>query len=405
MTRSPFGLADPARESAVLLAIIDAIGQGLALEPLSDRVARLIVESTETDICFVHVLDDTGRSLTLTGATSPFDLQVGKVKLNLDEGVTGWVARHREPAVLVEGKQADPRYRYIPGLRGTEYTSMASVPIASDEAGLVGVLNVHTIKRREFTERDLRILTTIGSLFAGAVHAARLHRRLGIREQLHERFAEQVIEAQENERRRVAADIHDGISQRLVSLSYHLDAALQALADAPESAAADVARARELTDEALEEARLAIGALRPPVLDDLGLRGGLTSLARTVPEVRLALELSDRRLAEHVEVALYRIAQEALQNVVKHAQSATVSIRFDCTESLALLEVRDDGVGFDSESNAEPNLGITASYGMATMSERAELVGGHLEVWSVPGRGTAITVRIPLAGDGITAAG
>ena len=134
---------------------------------------------------------------------------------------------------------------------------MASVPMASQPSGLAGVLNVHTRSRRIFTERDVVLLTAIGSLLAGAVHQARLHRRLAAREHALERFAERVIAAQEAERRRLAGDIHDGISQRLISLSYHLDAAADALRDAPAFTAEQLVLARQMIDLTLNEARAA----------------------------------------------------------------------------------------------------------------------------------------------------
>src|SRR5256885_17191442 len=123
---------------------------------------------------------------------------------------------------------------------------MASVPMASGGAGLVGVLNVHTRERRQFPEGDLRLLTMIGRLVAGAVHQARLHRQLAGRERAHERFVEQVVAAQEAERRRLAADIHDGISQRPVSPGYHPDAAERTLATNPSQSAAQIALAPRL---------------------------------------------------------------------------------------------------------------------------------------------------------------
>lgn len=382
--------SDPERENALLLAIIEAAASGPDVEPLAAAVARLITDATATDVCFVHVLDDAERSLTLAGATPPFDQQVGRVRLPLGSGVTGWVATHREPAVIVDHKQDDPRYLPIPALRGGEYTSMASVPMAWAPAGLVGVLNVHTVERREFSERDLRLLLGIGGLVAGALHQARTHRRLTARERAHERFAEQVIAAQETERRRVAGDIHDGISQRLVTLSYHLDAAGHLLADEPEAAARQLAQARELVDLALDEAHAAVGGLRPPVLDDLGLAGGLASLARSVPQVAVDLDLADTRLPEHLEVALYRIAQEGLQNVVKHARATRAHLRFHVADGTAVLEIADDGVGFDT-----PTTGSERGYGMQSMAERAELVGGTLAVVSAPGDGTTITAAVP----------
>jgi len=385
------GLADPERANALLLGIIEAASTGPEVEPLAAAVARLITGATATDVCFVHVLDDTERSLSLAGATPPFDAQVGRVQLPLGSGVTGWVASHREPAVIVDHKETDPRYLPLPALRGTEFTSMASVPMATGPAGLVGVLNVHTVTRRQFTDRDIRLLLVIGRLVAGALHSARIHRRLVARERAHERFTEQVIAAQETERRRLAGDIHDGISQRLVTLSYHLDAAGNTLREAPHEAATQLGLARGLVDLTLDEARAAIGGLRPPVLDDLGLAGGLASLARSVPQVEVSVELADDRLPEHVEIALYRIAQESLQNVAKHARATTAVVRFEASGGAARLVVADDGVGFDASAVGQ------TGYGMRSMAERAELVGGELRVVSRPDSGTTITATVPTA--------
>jgi signal transduction histidine kinase len=386
------GLADPERENALLVGIIEAISAGPTLAPLAAGVAQLIVEATTTDVCFVHVLDDSGSALTLTGATPPFDRQVGRIHLPLGEGVSGWVATHHKPAVITEHKEADPRYLYFPELGGHDYTSMASVPMESRPAGLVGVLNVHTRQRREFTDRDVRLLSTIGSLVAGAMHQARLHRQLAARERAAERFAEQVIAAQEAERRRLAGDIHDGITQRLVSLAFHLDAAANAIPGHDGFAAAELTRARELTQLTLDEAHAAIWGLRPPVLEDLGLADALASLARSIAQVEVQVSGSDCELPEHVKIALYRIAQEALQNVVKHAQAAQAQVELHCDASHTTLRVSDDGQGFDT--TAQP--GSESSYGMRSMAERAELVGGRVAVTSRPGLGTSVTVTVPV---------
>ena len=381
MTDDPLG--------ALLLAIIEATAEGPGVEPLAAAVAKLIVTATATDVCFVHVLDDTGQALTLAGATPPFDVEVGRIHLPLGIGVAGWVASSRRPAVIVDHKETDPRYLAIPSLRGSDFTSMASVPMASDLAGLVGVLNVHTRARREFTDGDVRLLTTIGSLLAGAVHLARLHRRVALRERANERFAEQVVAAQEAERRRLASDIHDGISQRLVSLAYRLDAAAHTVHSDPVYAAEQVGWAREMVNLTLDEARSAVAGLRPPVLDDLGLAGGLSSVARSVTGVEMTLDLDDVRLPEHVELALYRIAQEALQNIVKHAAARSVRVRFSIRDGTAMLRIVDDGAGFEPSESDSPG------YGLASMAWRAELVGGELILRSRPGEGTSVTARVP----------
>ena len=338
---------------------------------------------------------DSNERSGLRPATPPFDQEVGKIRLPLGEGVSGWVASHREPVVITHDKESDPRYRSFESLRGSNFASMVSVPMETDPGGLVGVLNVHTVARREFTARDVELLLVIGRLIAGALHQARLHRQLVARERAHENFVEQVIEAQEIERRRLAADIHDGISQRLVTLSYRLDAASRAVGSAPATVAEQLDLARELVALTLGEARAAISGLRPPVLDDLGLSGGLASLARSVPGVVIAVELADTRLPDHIELALYRIAQECLQNVVKHARATNARLTFTVGEDAARLEIADNGIGFDT---FEHPLGADemGGYGLLSMAERAEIVGGRLNIRSRPGTGTSVTATIPL---------
>ncbi len=406
MTRSPdreargpnavHDLVDTDRELALLRELIQAASSGPGVEPLAAAAARMITAATGTDVCFVHVLDDTDRSLTLAGATPPFDGQVGKIRLPLGSGISGWVARHREAVIITDDKEADPRYLPIQSLRGRDFTSMVSMPMETDPGGLVGVLNVHTVARREFTDGDVELLRVIGRLIAGAMHQARLHRQLVARERAHELFVEQVIEAQEIERRRVAGDIHDGISQRLITLSYRLDAAARAVGSDPAEAASQLAEARELVGLTLGEARVAISGLRPPVLDDLGLAGGLASLARSVPHLDTELDLADVRLPEHIEIALYRIAQEGLQNIVKHANASVARLRFAIdAEGIARLEIMDNGIGFDTFENP---LGgdEMGGYGVLSMAERAELVGGRLNIRSRPGSGTTVTATIPM---------
>ncbi len=399
MTARPLLAAD--RELALLRELIQAASSGPGVEPLAAAAARIITAATDSDVCFVHVLDDTERSLTLAGATPPFDSEVGKIRLPLGQGISGWVASHREPVVILDDKESDPRYLPFQSLRGRDFTSMVSVPMETDPGGLVGVLNVHTVAQREFGDRDVELLLVIGRLIAGAMHQARLHRQLVARERAHENFVEQVIEAQELERRRLAGDIHDGISQRLVTLSYRLDAAAQAAKSIDDRSALteQLDRARELAELTLQEARAAISGLRPPVLDDLGLSGGLASLARSIPQVDVRTDLADVLLPDHIELALYRIAQECLQNVVKHARATEARLTFTVDSGdngdVARLEIVDDGVGFDT---LEHPLGSDemGGYGLLSMAERAEIVGGRLNIRSRPGSGTAVTATIPV---------
>ena len=340
----------------------------------------------------MHVLDDERRRLVLMGATPPFTSLSGTVELALGEGVAGWVALHAEPAVVPD-KWKDDRYLYIPALRGEDYESLVSVPLLGRGQKVVGVLNVHSRRPRRYGTHDVELLTQVGNLLARTIENARLYERLALREQMLEDFAARTVDAQEIERRHVAGEIHDGISQPLISLWYHLNAA-ESFAGDPPVVAVELGKAKDLTTAAIDEARRAIAGLRPSVLDDLGLGPSLESLAHTVVGPEVELEIAPCRLPPHVEVALYRIAQEALQNVMKHAEAQRVTLRLSVADGRVHLLVEDDGRGFRPGQTGRNRNG-DRSYGLVGMRERAELVGARLEVTSTPGSGTRVLVELP----------
>jgi len=387
---TPLGLADSAKEARLLARIVETISAGLDLEEILQGIAALTTETTQTDVCFVYLLDEAGERLVMRGATPPFHRLAGQVELKMGEGVSGWVAAHGRPAVITQDKHADQRYKHLPALGREDFTSLASVPIHSKPHRLVGVLNVHTRQRREFTDADVQLLGWMAGLMAGGIENARLHRMLARREEAMERFAERIVLAQETERRRLAGEIHDGISQRVVSLSFHLSAAADALPASPDVAAREIAEAQALAEAALDETRFAIAGLHPPVLDDLGLAASLESLAGSIPQLEVHAEASPCELPAHVATSVYRIAQEALQNVVKHAEAGQARVRLLAHGDTITLEIEDDGKGFSPEaSNA------ATGYGLPGMRERAELLGGTLEVKSYPGQGTLLRLRFP----------
>jgi two-component system, NarL family, sensor kinase len=396
VTGGRLGLADAEHEVGLLMRIIETISAGLDLDAVAQRVAVVITEMTATDVCFVHLIDDSGRHLELRGATPPFERVVRRIELSVGEGVAGWVAAHREPVVIVQDKFADPRYKYIPELRGEDFTSLVSVPIITRLGALVGVLNVHTRLRREFTEADVQLLRSIAELIAGAMDNARLHRRLAEREEALERFTERMVRMQELDRRRLAGEIHDGIGQRIVSLSFYLSAAADLVGTNAVLAGQQIDKAQQLAAAALDEVSAAMTGLRPSVLDDLGLAASLESLAHASPELDVNVQVCAEALPEHLETALYRIAQESLQNIVKHASAQNVEIRLKLSSGTVLLEVSDDGVGFDPASVPESESPGSGGYGLSGMLQRAELLGGRLEVDSAPGRGSTLRVRVPL---------
>jgi signal transduction histidine kinase len=376
---------------ALLRRIIEVTSGDLELRDVAARVAALVTEATSSDVCFVHLVDDERGRVVLVGATPPFDEVVGTIELPIGEGVAGWVAQHARPAVVPD-KWKDPRYRYIPALRGEDFASLVSVPMLV-RGRVVGVLNGHSRRPRAFGDEELSVLTQVADLLARVVENARLYQRLGEREETLARMAKGVLEAQEAERRRLAGEIHDGISQRLVSLWYHLLAAEDAAGDRA-SVSRELAVARELTTAAIDEARTAIRGLRPTVLDDLGLGSGLESLARSLSGLEVEVDVEPCSLPAHVELAVYRIAQEALQNVAKHAEASRVLVRLAPGPEGVRLVVSDDGRGFVAD-RVGVNDEERSAYGIVGMRERAELIGARLTVSSPPGAGTVVELLVP----------
>lgn len=385
----PGQAADERLRCALLQRVLDLTVETGDVAVLAGQVAELVRGTTGVDVVFVYVLDDDDRQLTLTGATHPFVAAVGTVHLPLGEGVSGWVASRRTPVVLPDGKVDDARWRRFPQLRGDDFRSMASVPLDTPGGEVVGVLNVHTVQRREWDAADMALLRSTARLVAGAVHTARLLRHLDLRQREQQALSTRLVQVAEQERARLARELHDGVAQRIAAMSFHLSAAQEALPDDLGEAGAQLRRAAELLDLTAAETRSAVRALRPPLLDDLGLPASLHALARDLVGLETDIEVEALPLTPDQETALYRIAQEALHNVVKHAGARRVRLHLRRDGHRAVLEVRDDGCGGVPDTPG-------ATHGVTSMRDRAGLLGADIGITGRPGQGTTVRVSLPL---------
>lgn len=210
-------------------------------------------------------------------------------------------------------------------------------------------------------------------------------------------LARQVVQSQEEERGHLARELHDGTSQTLVSAKLLIESAVDALERAQQDAPPALGKALQRLNESLSEVRRISHRLRPALLDTLGLPAALERLAAEFGEegavdAAVAVEGLPRELPEEVKTALFRVTQEALTNVRKHAQARQVRIALDFADDRVRLEVADDGVGFDVEAmQLDPKRGI----GLRNMRERVASVGGRLEMRSGNG-GTTIVADVPV---------
>jgi signal transduction histidine kinase len=222
----------------------------------------------------------------------------------------------------------------------------------------------------------------------------RLLQRLESNEREFRRLGRSVWRVQEDERRRVARELHDGIGQNLTALKHRLVQLGDGLAP-QQRAQLDAAIA--LCGEALEDTRHLSRLLRPPILDDLGLEPALRALARSLGEsasLDVTVEIENLPLLDDdLQTLLFRVAQEALNNAAKHAQAHTVLLRLVARGGLLQLQVADDGHGCDPEVAL-----LAGGSGLSGMRERLRLYEGSLELHSTPGTGTRLRAVVPLPG-------
>jgi signal transduction histidine kinase len=250
----------------------------------------------------------------------------------------------------------------------------------------IGVIEAHDKLGSEprFSDTDVRLAETFASRAAVAVDLS---------ERIARDALKRVVDAQELERRRLARELHDETGQALTSILLGLKT-LEETLEADEARAA-TARLRELVVATLQDVRRLAVELRPSALDDFGLVAALEHLASSFSEqtgiaIDLGVALGTERLPGEVETALYRIVQESLTNVVKHARARHVSIALTRMEGSVTAVVEDDGQGFD------PDEAPSGGFGLIGMRERLALLGGRLRIESSPGAGTTIAADVPL---------
>jgi len=296
-------------------------------------------------------------------------------------GMLGVVLETTEP-YLTEDIHGHPRFRGWWPSKHPDMRSFLGVPIVAPE-GVIGAFYLtEKLAGGTFDAADQAVIELL------AAHAAIAIANAG----LYERSRELSMQG---ERNRLALELHDAVSQKLFSLVLTAEAAGEQLSRDPEAARASIVRLRTVASEALEELRTLIHELRPPELERDGLCGALrkhVEMLRRLHRVEIELDVDDdagsggRRDEE-----VFRVAQEALQNAVRHGVPARLGVRLGHRDGRLVLEVSDDGVGFDP---ADPEL-RARRLGLTSMEERAQRLGGALEIRSAPGAGTTIRLEAP----------
>jgi signal transduction histidine kinase len=247
-------------------------------------------------------------------------------------------------------------------------------------------------------ERTRELEASRDELRQVAAENAVLYEELKQKESLRGELLKKVIGAQEEERRRIARELHDETSQALTALAMGMETVTLGPSLSKEQLQEKLSGLKGLAVQTLDEVHNLIYDLRPSILDDLGLVAGLEWYAENRLQplglgVHVEVSGQERRLPSEVETTLFRIGQEAISNVARHAEASNVLLTIHFNENAVSLEVEDDGKGFApaAESSTAPS-----GWGLLGMRERSALLKGELEIASEPGRGTSVAVRVPL---------
>jgi PAS domain S-box-containing protein len=367
------------------------------------ETGQILSSSLEREEIGSRLLDLVRRVSNLTAAVISIPDENGELSIWRSSGLDGLgrQARFAPEALSARREVLESKEHRLLRLRRPEDAQgrppvSLYVPLLVRDR-LVGVLEAYGPET--LGEEGSQTLISLANQVASALENARLYAELSERENQLRRLVGKLIRTQEEERRCVAYDVHDGLAQTAAAAHQHLQLFARHYPPSSASGQEELDEALELVREVVGEARQVIHDLRPTVLDDFGLAAAVRLQVQTLRseglEVSLKEALGDERLPPEVETTLFRVTQEALTNVRKHARASRVRVMLDHPGSAVRLQVTDDGRGFEPDECTRSN-GRGERVGLSGMRERLSLLGGRFEAQSEPGSGTMVTAEVEL---------
>ncbi len=386
-----------------LLSFSRKMGNIINLSELADEMLPTIVKALRIPQAKLLFEDISSGDFT-TQFTYPKvkDKLKDEPRFNLDNPIVAWLEKATSPLDL---KQIDsiPQFK---GLWQTERENLVAFnlellcPIKS-RGKLIGILALGRKRSNGlYSQEDIELVMGLASQAGIMIENARMFDILRKQQLQMEQLLAKAIHAQEEERQRISVDLHDGVAQWLAGASYRAQTVDALLSESDSSEARDELATMESTiDKSLKELRRVLTGLRPPALDELGLSHALRQSLEDLKTDGVDCQFSEAgtpvRLPSSMEIAIYRVVQEALTNVRKHADATKVNLRLQFQTDELLVEVRDNGRGFDLSQTLDSAISV-GHMGLLGMKQRAETLGGDIKIKTGEGTGTTIILRFPI---------
>ncbi len=393
-----------AREDVLIaLSRVSAAISGLwDLEAILNVVLNSVLEIVHGVVGGVMLLDEQAMTLSYIVYYGLSDKYAKEMRMKLGEGIAGRVAQNGK-AILLEDISLEPSAARPDLIKTEGLKAFLSVPLRSKDR-ILGVMNVASTMARHFTKDDMFLLASIGDQLGLAIEQSKLHKRLDDARKRYQTLLRQMITIQEGERKRIARELHDDTSQQLTALALNLQALIEMMemGDVKDTEIKSMLKkTHTIATQASTEVVRLIKELRPTLLDTLGLPAAIHNLAETnlaSRGIHVATEFKgmvERRLSPEAELTLFRVAQEAMSNIVRHSEAKKAMIRLECNDTECILCIEDDGKGFNvSEITRIEKDGRGA--GLFGVRERVAVVGGKAYIESQPGKGAKAIAKIPV---------
>jgi signal transduction histidine kinase len=315
----------------------------------------------------------------------------------LGEGIEGKVAQTGE-TIIVENTSTDPHITHLDLLDIEGIRAFACVPLIS-KRNVLGVINIASHEVGKLSYEDIQLLDSIASQIAIAIENARLHQEVLHKDKIRGELLQGIFSIQEEERKRIARELHDETSQSLASLATGIEVAVHTLPDGADKTKTALKNAQTISISILDDIYKLIYELRPTLLDDLGLVVAIRWLVAnnlSAAGIKVVFKTTGqvRRLNAMLETTLFRVIQEAVNNISRYAHAKNADIIVHFRKHMIRVRIKDDGVGFNV-NEAISSRDRPRGLGLLGMKERVELINGTISIQSYPGGGTEIDFKIP----------